>query len=103
MEKIIIAGGGFAGVAAGLHILKNAPHKAKITLIDRNSFHLFTPSLYEVASSEEPQKNIAIPFSEIFPKNVEIVKGEIDKVDIKNKIITCDFSFANINPIDIKR
>jgi len=87
MEKIIIAGGGFAGVAAGLHILKNAPHKAKITLIDRNSFHLFTPSLYEVATSEEPQKNIAVPFSEIFPQNVEIIKGEIRKINPKKQEI----------------
>ena len=81
----MIVGGGFAGVSAGLTLSRNLPKGYSLTFIDRNPFHTFTPSLYEVANSEEPQKNIAIPFSEIFPKIVEIVKGEIDKVDIKNK------------------
>ncbi|MEK7559621.1 MAG: NAD(P)/FAD-dependent oxidoreductase [Patescibacteria group bacterium] len=87
MGKIVILGGGFAGVAAGLTLSRNIPEGFSVTIIDKNSFHTFTPSLYEVASSEEPQKNIAIPFSEIFQKNVEIIKAEVEKIDERKKKI----------------
>lgn len=87
MSKIVIVGGGFAGVAAGLTLSRNLPKDCSLTLVDRNPFHTFTPSLYEVASSEEPQRNIAIPFSEIFPKKIEIVKAEIETIDAQNRKI----------------
>lgn len=87
MGKIIVFGGGFGGVACAINLSKKLPKDYSITLIDRNSFHTFTPSLYEVASSEEPQKNIAIPFSEIFDKNIELVQGEVDGIDAKNQTI----------------
>src|SRR6266568_2435006 len=66
-KHVVVVGGGFAGIAAIIRLqgqLFGTPHK--ITLIDRNTFHLFTPSLYELATSEEPKKNVAIPFAKIF-------------------------------------
>lgn len=83
MIEIVILGGGFAGVRAAL-TLKNKirlQDNIRVTLIDRNSFHLFTPSLYEVATAEEPPKNIEIPFSSIFGNSIEVVKGNVQKVD----------------------
>src|SRR3989344_7958978 len=86
MTNIVVLGGGFAGVAAGLSLLKHIKNQ-KIILIDKNPFHLFTPSLYEVATSEEPQKNVAIPFKEIFGNSIEIVTPEITKIDPKARNI----------------
>jgi NADH dehydrogenase len=83
MDRVVILGAGFSGIAACLSLLKTKP-EARITLVDRNPFHLFTPSLYEVATSEEPQKNIAIPLSEIFPHKIEIIKEEVKKIDREN-------------------
>ncbi|MCL4353147.1 NAD(P)/FAD-dependent oxidoreductase [Patescibacteria group bacterium] len=86
MAKIVVLGGGFAGIGAILTLLKKNPNlKVEITLIDRNSYHLFTPSLYEVATEEENQKNIAIPFGEIFKNKINLVKGSIKKIDTKGK------------------
>lgn len=88
MKNVVILGGGFAGVAAGLKLAKKARElDAKITLIDKNNYHLFTPSLYEVATSEEPQKNIAIPFNEIFGKNLNIVWGSVERIDKYKQIV----------------
>src|SRR3989344_2301185 len=86
MTNIVIAGGGFAGVAAGLSLLKHIKNQ-KIILIDKNPFHLFTPSLYEVATSEESQKNIAIPFLEIFRNSIELIISEITKIDPRTQNI----------------
>ena len=46
--RIVILGGGFAGLAAA-NALKKSP--AEIILIDRTNHHLFQPLLYQVATA----------------------------------------------------
>src|SRR4051812_25004775 len=88
MKNIVVIGGGFAGTTAVLSLRKNNKnHPVKITLIDKNPYHLWTPSLYEVATSEEPQKNIAIPFTKIFDENVELKKAIVEKIDPQAKTV----------------
>lgn len=88
MKHIVILGGGFAGVAAGISLTKHKLPDTKITLIDKNGYHLFTPSLYEAATSETSTKNIAIPFKEIFDGKMEFIQDIITKIDTSKKIIT---------------
>lgn len=96
MPKVLVLGGGFAGIAAAKALLKNTDRSnVHITLIDKNSYHLFTPSLYELATAEETTKNICIPLHEIL-KGVELVKGEVQKIDkdkvhLNNKTIDFDY------------
>lgn len=89
MINIVVLGGGFAGVRAGL-ILENKAksHDIYVTLIDKNSFHTFTPSLYEVATAEESEKNVIIPYKSIFGNNFNFVQGTVEKIDVlKQKIL----------------
>lgn len=90
MREIVILGGGFAGVSAALYLKNKIKEEAGIVLIDKNSYHLFTPSLYEVATSEEPTKNISIPYAEILGTKVRIVKGKVHSIDLDNKLIRFD-------------
>lgn len=87
MKEVIVVGGGFAGVSAALKLSKLLNGEANITLIDRNSYHLFTPSLYEVATSEEPKKNIAIPYSEILGNKIKFLKGAVKSIDTDNNLV----------------
>jgi len=61
--KIVIVGGGFAGIelARGLSQLD-----AHIILIDKNNYHTFQPLLYQVATAGLEPDSIAYPFREIF-------------------------------------
>lgn len=83
MTEIVILGGGFAGVRAGLTLQKKikSSDNIHVTLIDKNSYHLFTPSLYEVATAEEPKRNVEIPFSLIFNHSIDFIKGDVEKID----------------------
>src|SRR3989344_1451476 len=97
MIKILILGGGFGGVRCALDLEKKIKDRIQITLIDRNSYHLFLPSLYEVASTYEAPKDpfavkmretICIPYGEIFAgKNISFIQAEISAVDLKEKSV----------------
>ena len=99
MIKVLILGGGFGGVRCALDLDKKSKGEFEITLIDRNSFHFFTPAIYEVASAygikKDPfavqlKKTVCIPFSDIFGStNIRFIQAEIADVNLqKKKILT---------------
>lgn len=59
--RVIIIGGGFAGIAAARE-LRRAP--AEVVLIDRKNHHLFQPLLYQVAGCMLADDDIASPIRE---------------------------------------
>jgi NADH dehydrogenase len=96
-KTVVVIGGGFAGIAAVIRLkykLTDVPHK--IILLDKNKYHLFTPSLYELATSEEPKKNVSIPFSKIFPKGIQILYKSVQTIDpLTNTLTLNDTSTIN--------
>ena len=95
MIKILILGGGFGGVRCALDLNNKFKNGAEITLIDRNSYHLFIPAIYEVASAygikKDPfavqlKKSICIPYADIFNEtSVDFIQAEIDQVNLQEK------------------
>src|ERR1700731_777535 len=57
-KRVLIVGGGFAGIAAA-HALKRTD--VEITLIDRRNHHIFQPLLYQVATAVLSPAEIAAP------------------------------------------
>lgn len=91
MINIVILGGGFAGIRAGLTLLDRIKsHDISVTLIDKNSSHIFTPSLYEVATAEESEKNVVIPYKLIFDNNLNLVQGIVEKIDTVSQKVLLD-------------
>jgi len=85
-KKVVIVGGGFAGLNVAKN-LKKAP--LDILLIDKTNHHLFQPLLYEVASAALSPGEIAIPIREILRKqdNATVMMGEITQIDKKNHLV----------------
>lgn len=57
-KKIVILGGGFGGVKAAFSLCKKIKklgleEKYELLLIDKNSYHTYTPILYEVVATSE--------------------------------------------------
>ena len=84
--RVIIVGGGFAGLAAA-KALKSTP--AKIILIDRSNHHLFQPLLYQVATSVLMPAQIGTPIRGILrkQKNTTVILGEVTGVDKDHKCV----------------
>lgn len=84
--RVIIVGGGFAGLAAA-KALRKTP--AQIFLIDRTNHHLFQPLLYQVATSVLTPSQIATPIRSILRnhKNTTVILGEVSGVDKDQKCV----------------
>jgi NADH dehydrogenase len=84
--RVVIVGGGFAGLAAA-KALKKSP--AEIILIDRPNHHLFQPLLYQVATSVLSPNQIGFPIRGILQnqKNTTVILGEVTGVDKDKKCV----------------
>ena len=84
LPKIIVIGGGFAGLNA-VKGLKNTP--VEITLIDRRNHHVFQPLLYQVATAELEPAGIAAPIRSILSKqeNVAVGLADVRGLDLARK------------------
>lgn len=82
--KVIIIGGGFAGLNAAL-ALKNAD--VDLLVIDKANHHLFQPLLYQIATAALSPGDIATPIREILAKqlNTTVLLADIVSVDKQNK------------------
>src|SRR5512147_422234 len=88
---VVIIGAGFGGMEAA-HKLANAP--VRITLVNRENYHLFQPLLYQVAIAGLVPSQIAYPVRTIFrkQKNVNFQMGEVTAIDFDRRYIKMDGS-----------
>ncbi|MEM5564316.1 NAD(P)/FAD-dependent oxidoreductase [Psychroserpens sp. AS72] len=86
--RIVIIGGGFAGV----NLVKSLANKAlQVVLIDKHNYHTFQPLLYQVSSSGLEPDSIAYPLRKIIKKhrNSFFRFAEVEHIDANNnEIIT---------------
>lgn len=91
MQKIIIIGGGAGGLelATDLGDKLGKTGKAQITLVDKNSYHLWKPLLHEVATGvlDEQVDNIYYA-SQGQQHNFEFTQGTFTDLDRDSKRIT---------------
>ena len=83
-HRVVIVGGGFAGLYAAKRLGK-AP--LALTLIDRRNFHLFQPLLYQVATGGLSPGEIASPLRVVLRghRNTEVLLAEVVDFDIANR------------------
>lgn len=89
--RIVIVGGGFAGIAAA----KALRHcDAEITVIDRRNHHIFQPLLYQVASSVLAPSDVAAPIRQLAAKqeNVSVLLAEVVAVDQQARCVEVEYS-----------
>ena len=90
VKKIVVVGGGFAGVNF-LKSLANDP-RFEITVVDRNNYHFFPPLLYQVATAFIEPSNISHPFRRLLrdKKNIRFHMGSLVKVNPESDTVDTD-------------
>ncbi|KAA3637683.1 MAG: NAD(P)/FAD-dependent oxidoreductase [Bacteroidetes bacterium] len=90
--RIVIIGGGFAGLALVENLKKE---DLQIVLIDRNNFHQFQPLYYQVATSALEPDSIVFPFRKQLRgyKNVIFRLAEVQEVQSSDNTVYTDNGF----------
>jgi NADH:ubiquinone reductase (H+-translocating) len=84
--RIVIVGGGFAGIAAA-RAVRHAD--ADVLLIDRRNHHIFQPLLYQVATSLLSPADIAVPIRQLEVKqpNLSVLLAEVVGISLADRTV----------------
>lgn len=87
--RVVIIGGGFAGLTAARG-LRTAD--VDVTLVDRTNHHLFQPLLYQVATAVLAPSDITSPIRWLLRKNrnTTVLLAEVDSIDVANGVVHAD-------------
>ncbi len=89
MHRVVIIGGGFAGLTAA-KTLRRAP--VEVVVIDRHNHHLFQPLLYQVATGGLSPADIAAPIRWVLRRqdNVTVLLAEVTNIDVDHRRVHTD-------------
>jgi NADH:ubiquinone reductase (H+-translocating) len=99
--KILILGGGFAGIQVLMRLQEAFQNNigVDLTLVSRDNFFLFTPMLPEVSSGMIETRNIVTPVR-AFCNRARFYEADIDSIDLQNKEIVISHALGRqSNPI----
>jgi NADH dehydrogenase len=94
-REVVIVGGGFGGLNAAKGL--GRVHGARVTLLDRNNYHLFQPLLYQVAMAGLSPAEIAAPIRSLLSrfKKVGVLREEVLSVDLAARRLTTGSGFRS--------
>ena len=95
--RILILGGGFAGVEAARYLDRTAAKRAnvEVTLVSRDNFILFTPMLHEVVASDLEPSDICNPLRKLL-RRVTVVSGEIRTINLAARRVTISYGIREL-------
>lgn len=90
MKRIVIVGGGFAGLSVARGLARDS--NVEITLLDERNYHLFQPLLYQVAMAVLSPAEIAAPIRALLSRNARtsVLREKAVSVDLEQRRVTSE-------------
>lgn len=91
MQKVVIIGGGYAGVQALRELVQY--DNVDITLLDKHSYHYLQPDVYDLIANKIDTSEITvdlITMLAVFGDRVKIFAERVDFVDFQNRKVTTE-------------
>jgi NADH dehydrogenase len=87
--RILVLGGGFAGVGAAKQLAKA---DADVVVVDRHDYHTFQPLLYQVATGLVETSAIGHSLRDLVghQENTVVHQAEITRIDVDTRTVTFD-------------
>lgn len=95
--RIVIAGGGFAGLYVAMHLDRTLARdtEVEVLLISRENFILFTPTLHEVAAGDLYPGDIVNPLRRIL-RHLKVVEADVEAIDLSGRKLRCVTGTQNV-------
>jgi NADH dehydrogenase len=86
--RVVILGGGFAGLSAAKALGRA---DVDVVLLDRTNHHVFQPLLYQVATASLSPADIAVPIRWVLRarRNVTVLMEEAQEIDAARRVVVC--------------
>ncbi len=84
----LVLGAGVGGVVAATELRRLLPPRDRVIIVDRESSHLFVPSLLWLMIGDRRPEQIARPIAGLAKKGIEVVRGEIENIDPSTRTVT---------------
>ncbi len=86
-HRVVVVGGGFGGLFA-TRFLDRAD--LKVTLVDRNNYHLFQPLLYQVATGILSEGQVAPAIRDVLrrQRNATVEMATVEGIDLATRTVT---------------
>jgi NADH dehydrogenase len=87
--RVVILGGGFAGLGAAAKLKKS---NAEVVLVDKHDYHTFQPMLYQVATDLIATEEVAHPLRDLSRKmpNLRVHRATATNIDLANRRVDFD-------------
>ena len=80
-KTIVILGGGIGGIVAARRLRRLLGPTHRIVLVERETRHLFQPSLLWLMTGQRTPTGITRPLSALARQGIEVLQGEIKRID----------------------
>ncbi|WP_462413338.1 NAD(P)/FAD-dependent oxidoreductase [Neobacillus sp. Marseille-QA0830] len=85
-QRIIVVGGGYAGIHLIKNLQKMFSHDLEIILVDKNDFHLKKVKLFK-AIVEKKHETLKVPLTDYCVPGIQFVQGELASIHYATKMI----------------
>jgi sulfide:quinone oxidoreductase len=89
-QTVLILGGGIGGLVAANELRKALPKTARVVLVERDASFVFAPSLLWLMTGGRTADKISRPLTRVAKKNIEVVRGEITRIDPDRRVVSVD-------------
>src|SRR6185369_329888 len=97
--RIIVLGGGFAGIYAVMELERQLGRdkRVEITLVNKDNFFVFTPMLHEVAASDLDLTHIVNPIRKLL-RRAAFFHGDVLEIDLEHKAVIVTHGVEGSHP-----
>lgn len=90
MEKVVVAGAGFAGIQAAISLGRKG---FNVELIDKSSEHIYTPGLIDLVRDRRSKEDLKLDVKPLFEEtSVDFFEEEITDIRPEDKVVVAEES-----------
>ena len=93
-QTALILGGGVGGLVAANELRKSLPKEHRVVLVEREGAFVFAPSFLWLMTGGRTAEKISRPLARLERRGIEVVRGEIERIDPARRELTFDHNFS---------